>query len=115
MRPNKLGWQSKHATLVAQSHLEALILQFEEPVDKIPASAAYSVTNTNRTSWIRNRIRRGWFRQFPIVEAYHLPELTVCVECFDEEAGPELEEKKADSLMFDMTVKLVPKASCETY
>jgi hypothetical protein len=33
-----------------------------------------------------------------IVEAYHLPQLAVCVQCFDEEAGPELEEKKAVSL-----------------
>ena len=48
------------------------------------------------------------------VEAYHLPKFTVCVECFDEEAGPELEEKKAVSFMFDMTVQRVAKASCET-
>ncbi|KAI9049651.1 hypothetical protein LZ554_006676 [Drepanopeziza brunnea f. sp. 'monogermtubi'] len=45
----------------------------------------------------------------------HLPEFTVCEECFDEVVWPELEEGKAIPLMFNKTLQRLPKASCQLY
>ena len=44
-----------------------------------------------------------------------LPEFTVCEECFDEVVWPELEEEKAIPLMFNKTLQILPKASCQMY